>query len=143
MTDIKNHVPDLETCEMLRDAGFPQETYFHWVRRNDKWVLWDETGHSEFETGREQEWIAAPLATEIMSLFDFEIDKRISYTSFPVVSLHFVDGFFCCLYKDSIVEWSDTDPTIRNVETEIDYEDTNPATACTLMWLKLKKENKL
>jgi len=58
-------VPDRETCERLRAAGFPQDTYFGWCRR---WTKESEFTEWEWEVGQrfEAEQNAAPTAAEIM-----------------------------------------------------------------------------
>lgn len=72
-TMIESHIPSLENCKKLKEAGYPQDdSYFYWVRV----CLW-EPGQST-GNGNPYEWqlkpgppislsdeLAAPLASEI------------------------------------------------------------------------------
>lgn len=59
---MKNHVVTKETAILLKEAGFPQETNYYWIKNSqDVWVL------SVHKQGYFKDRIlAAPLATEIL-----------------------------------------------------------------------------
>lgn len=64
---MTNHVPTLETCQNLKAAGFPQETYFQLVVDNKY-----PEHHAVLPTGAVSDFVitnshcAAPLLTEIL-----------------------------------------------------------------------------
>lgn len=68
---MKNHVPSLDLCKQLKEAGYPQEraTYFRWLNFGDLIdgkdfrTLLSENFNSEDDT---KEWYAAPLLTELL-----------------------------------------------------------------------------
>lgn len=78
---LENHVPTLETCKRLKEAGFPQDTYFNWAREWNKpsnhsdrrlvtgWLL--ITRNEGRTVGTKIERVAAPIMTEI----GYELDK--------------------------------------------------------------------
>lgn len=117
---MKLHVPDLETCKMLKDAGFPQETCFCWC--------WDDFGSyldNQLKLPFENS-AAAPIATEILDKLPNDVllwkdDNALEYF---------------CEYKD-LIEQEENRDVVETLRTS----NTNPATACALMWLR--KENKL
>lgn len=74
---MTNHVPNLELSKRLKEAGFPQESDFWWVNQPNgglrtsgyKWKL-----ESKPRTRILQyEYIAAPLATELLERLPAEI----------------------------------------------------------------------
>jgi len=60
-------VPTRETCEKLRDAGFPQETYFNFSREK---MYNDSQFRLLAGLGKSYDWvsIAAPTAAEILEV---------------------------------------------------------------------------
>ena len=62
----EDKVTSLELSKKLRDAGMPQKkSYFQWVLRKGKWVLWNPTDHSDYETRIEKGWVDAPDCAEL------------------------------------------------------------------------------
>lgn len=78
---MKNHVPSLDLCKQLKEAGYPQEraTYFRWLNFGDLIdgkdfrTLLSENFNSEDDT---KEWYAAPLATELLEQLPREINDE-------------------------------------------------------------------
>lgn len=116
MTDIKAHVPDLETCKMLKEAGFPQETT----------IVWTKDGYISMNPYLRDDgyFIAAPLATEIMEGLPDKYKNTVQLSP-------------CLTGYDIFFYWDE------NICSEPYTYHENPATACALMWLKLREENKL
>jgi len=76
---MNNHVPDLERCKALRDAGFPQDnSHFVWAlteirsedpkHRHNEWILITRSQAivEEIEGYPYYRLIAAPLVTELI-----------------------------------------------------------------------------
>jgi hypothetical protein len=58
---MEQHVPTLETCQRLKDAGFPQQTEFYWRNLDDRWSIFNCIDDDE------PEGCAAPILTEILA----------------------------------------------------------------------------
>jgi hypothetical protein len=118
---IENHVPTLETCKKLKEAGFPQETqYGHFL---DGYIS-TELIEGEWGTG-EQRLCAAPILTEILEqLPDGSTIIRGDHESY----------------------WSDTLSEITSpryfYRHALDAR-ANPAEAAALLWLELHDQEAL
>jgi hypothetical protein len=121
---MTNHVPTLETCQKLKEAGFSQETEFHWLspnRANIKWHI-----GRKFSLG---DGCAAPLLTEILE----GLPENLKATHGKVSYLHSVymersGGDFHFGYQD-----------IPDIEPQSSY---SPAEAAALLWLELNKKDR-
>jgi len=135
---MKNHVPTLETCQKLKEAGFPQHCTFKWIdplSRPGTWVL--RTDFNMLTDGsirplRPQ--CAAPILTEILDQLK------------PYAHLDEWDngwsGFDLSVFWDVI----DTDWTLRIANSERQLEEPmscpqesrdNIVEAAALLWLEL------
>lgn len=114
---MTNHVPTLETCQKLKEAGFPQETWHSWVAHISlefdtlTWHLEDTRLNMEHD-GK----CAAPILTEILEQL-----QELSPGEFSFI-------------KQSSGKWL----LIHLVELKEEYYyGDNPAEAAALLWLEL------
>lgn len=71
--ELEKQVVSLELAKKLKELGVKQDSYFWWVREDLKrtesnenpWMLWDETAISEYETGKEIDWVSAFTVAEL------------------------------------------------------------------------------
>lgn len=67
---MTNHTPTFDTCQKLKEAGFPQDTYFWWLSQFGKTDLKSEfqlkVEHSINTYSPIQRVYAAPILTEIL-----------------------------------------------------------------------------
>lgn len=115
---IENHVPTLETCKNLKEAGFPQETihgwYYDWREREVKVLplslFRDDLNYECF--------CAAPILTEIMEQLE-RIGHHLELT-------HDIDtNLWQCRAKPF------------NYSLWPSSNDDNPTEAAALLWLEL------
>jgi len=126
-TDLTQHVPTRATCERLRDAGFPQDTYLHW-RQNAPTYGWDLV-HWEPKVPRRQ--LAAPIASELLEV----LRPADSGTWIDLTQWH--DGV-------AVARSRAAEPcTMRADEAWTKRAShANPAEALALLWLALHEEAK-
>lgn len=128
---MTNHVPTIETCQKMKEAGFPQDTeHSYFLSRHDDAVF---IADSDEFAGLERVpdiVCAAPLLTEVLGQLpkhlELKGDKYELVANFHDDYSHF--GF-----------WFDT----RDWGTEFgpSVEHTNPAEAAALLYLSLKGDN--
>lgn len=65
---MEQHVPTFDACKRLREAGFPQETFFSWVTVAAKPELLsrDSIIHRDYLNAYPASFYAAPILTEIL-----------------------------------------------------------------------------
>lgn len=113
-------VPFLETCQKLKEAGYPQgKTYFHYIQRT-----WEPNDSKWFVYPREssQAGIAAPTLQELLE----ELPKTRTY-NFNIFSLtvQYVEStqtYYVGYFKQYFFQV---------------HEHRNPAEAAALLWLEL------
>jgi hypothetical protein len=128
-------VPTLETCKLLKEAGFKQETYFRYVYASfpKKWFLYTPDSRSSKEIA-----IPAPTLQELL-----EELPRFYHEYCKGISLEWME----LLNKETHlweynwwVGYDDIDTLLHNSIAA--SHPSNPAEAAALLWLELRKENK-
>lgn len=71
---IDKQVCPLKQAKKLKELGIKQESYFLWVLRGGEWEIWDQTQKSDYETGREKEFISAFTSSEIGMLLPEDME---------------------------------------------------------------------
>jgi hypothetical protein len=81
MNELTNHVPILETCQKLKEVGFPQDTYFVW---------WSGDGsYSHMVSPRRgiiNPEFSAPILTELLEQLPEEVGLLKKPTHYAVLS---------------------------------------------------------
>lgn len=81
-------VTSRELSQKLEKLGVKQESLFQWVLRfNDEWQLWDEGTRSEYETGKEKEFVSAFTVTELADILE-KLDAGEAMSLYFVEELH-------------------------------------------------------
>lgn len=128
---MTNHIPELETCQKLKEAGFPQDTLF------SRWSnITLHNGNPDFadlvnlSEGGGWDWdyelvCAAPILTELLEQLPRSIE---------------VDGVWGYYLRIEPImgtsQWRFNYSHMKPIETIHD----NPAEAAALLWLALKSE---
>ncbi len=128
---IEQHVPSRETCERLRDAGFPQDdTFLAWAiwdaAHGGDWELLPAGGEIGFGKGSPNGWsnfLAAPLVSELMEALAGLYPVRLC------VHMQRDKAILSIAALESA--------TIFDPPTEVRRE--NPAEALALLWLRVKE----
>lgn len=129
---MKNHVPDLERCKRLKEAGFPQEgTHFWWdyssygstVR-----VMCNRSTHNGFIC-------AAPIVTELVEEIE-SLTQDHQNDDHAFILKYQMD------FDDDVMKWyaSNTIQFVLEEDPESIKADTLP-NALADLWLALKGEN--
>ena len=129
---IESHVPSLEACKKLQEAGWKKETLF--LRSTEfEWKVITREEYEEFSDyagaagmpsgGSVEQFVEAPLLSEILE----ELPHTVPNSHFSVLKN---DDEVCFYYADS------------DDHHEMRYWGThkNPAEAAALLWLALKGE---
>lgn len=120
-------VPTLETCKLLKEAGWDKETLLYYVifSYNDgmRWVL-----VTQITIVTEANYIIASVPAPTLQ----ELLEDLPQDTTPVNVLNVVKSYSGDF---SVGYW---DCTTQQIEPE--FLDTNPAEAAALLWLELHKE---
>lgn len=65
MNEIEKHVTSLELSKRLKELGFPQRSYFDWVKENGELTIWNPTQVSDYVTGNQEFLCSAYLSSEL------------------------------------------------------------------------------
>lgn len=75
--NIEQHVPKLETCQKLQEAGWKSHGFNHWVY-DDYEKEWIVVCCQSMDSGRKIEWYPAPLLSELLEVLPsgIVVDKK-------------------------------------------------------------------
>ena len=137
LNNLTQHVPSLELCKQLRDAGYPQESIlvFYPLEGGYKLGTWNEPVPSD--TIAEMGIIAAPLASELLERLPQVVEVFGSYP-WAMLQVHKKNGFY------SVGYWSNLD-RLASIErgTVCIFKNEKLAIALSEMYLYLSKNNLL
>ena len=116
---IIEHVPTLETCQKLKEAGFPQETEFRWYESQNSDL---QVTNDSLNNGEAGAVCAAPILTEILG----QLPSRIPvYSQAPLMMMKSPKTYIFSYYHDGHASEA--------------KQSRNPAEAAALLWLTLAR----
>ena len=130
--NMKNHVVTKETAILLREAGFPQESFFKWIEcsaLDGKYnLVWDE---KEIKAHEGFDIVSAPIAEEILK----ELPQILEYKG-TIYQLFISMG----LDRHYFIFYADERDYNNNAEMPIIMRH-NLTETIARMWLYLKQNN--
>jgi hypothetical protein len=129
---MTNHVPTLETCEKLKDAGYPQQTEFVWTSTGPTRRVQVEA----LQTHKPAIECAAPILTEILEQLKPYAKKGEWGNGWKGIYTNF---FWDDIDSDWSVNIANCDEEFRNPLNAPGGQGDSPAEAAALLWLELNK----
>jgi hypothetical protein len=140
MSNLQDHVPQLETCKKMKKLGWKKKVLYQWVLQDNltgEYKCWNSCELSEFQTSHLRDKIPAPLASEIGE----ELPMSIWEDNEPLgIMVSTRDKTFVNSQFDMTKKWKIWYEDLVVDDAIIGFSEENEAEARAKMWIYLKEK---